>query len=273
MKVKTTICTFLIFFKTNILKIFVIFFVGFFSRLIVNYYSDINVFTDFTSMISIIYYLKMSCIIVYLNNLDLQFTGLKHDLAGITYDHFINVIKFMINSDDLKKMSMNWEGYSLNNKNVTKTGNVMFMNNPQGGNQPAGWRDPSEGCEEEYKGPSRYIGGEPMDIPVLSEGDRRRLLIYLVNVRDGEDGLTRLNKTGTPTLSHILNEIERKSGAEISYGISKQICKFMWTCEERLEFQGKISSNGKVTWSRIGAGPDSQIMIALRGGYSGGGTY
>ena len=59
---------------------------------IVNYYWDINVFTDFTSMISIIYYLNMSCIIVYLNNMDLQFTGLKHDLAGITYDHFINVM-------------------------------------------------------------------------------------------------------------------------------------------------------------------------------------
>lgn len=201
--------------------------------------------------------------------MDLQFNGLNHSLVGITCDHFINVIKFRIDSDNIRKMSMNWEGYSLNNNdNVNKTGSVLSMDNPQGGNQQGGWRDVSEGSEQKYYGPSRYIGGEPMYIPVLCEQDRNRLLIYLVKVREGEDGLTRLNKTRTPNLSHVLNEIEKKSGPAISYGISKQLCKFMWSCEGR--FDGKISSNGKVAWSRVGAGPESEIMILLTRGYSGG---
>jgi hypothetical protein len=33
-------------------------------------------------------------------------------LVGITYDHFINVIKFMIDSANISKTTMNWEGYS-----------------------------------------------------------------------------------------------------------------------------------------------------------------
>lgn len=214
---------------------------------------DINVFADFTSIISIIYYLNMSCIIVYLNNMDLQFTC----------DHLITVIKFMIDSSNIGKMSMNWEGYSLNkDDNVNKTGDVLSMNNPQGGNQQGGSRDVREGSEQIYNGPSRYIGGEPMDIDELVTEDRKRLHIYIVKVRDGEDGLTRLNKTRTPNMNHVLDEIEKKSGPEISYGISKQLCKFMWSCEGR--FDGKISSNGRVAWYRIGAGHDSEIMRLLR---------
>ena len=271
----------------NIFKILVIFFVGFVSRFVVNYYSDINVFDDFTSIISIIYYLNMSCIIVYINNMDLQFNGLKNSLVGITYDHFINVIKFMIYSADIRKTTMNWEGHSLNNyENVNKKGIVMFMNDPQGGNhqgindkggnqqyQQGGGGSPvgSECYEPEYKGPSRYVGLEPMDIPELSDADKRRLLIYLSKARDGEDGFTGLTKSRSPNMSHVLSEIEKKSGAEISFGISKQLCKVMWTSGGI--FDNKISSSGRVSWSKIGAGPDSQIMYLLRGGYSGGSEH
>lgn len=103
---KQILTTFL-FFKNNIFKVLLIFFVGFASRYLVNYYWDINVFVDFTSMISIIYYLNMSCVIVYLNNMDLQFNGLKRNLLGITYEDFLNVIKFMLDNHNLKISSMN----------------------------------------------------------------------------------------------------------------------------------------------------------------------
>lgn len=94
-------------FKKNIFKVLLIFFVGFTSRYLVNYFSGINVFVDFTSMISIIYYLNMSCVIVYLNNMDLQFNGLNRNLLGITYEDFLNVIKFMLDNHNLKISSMN----------------------------------------------------------------------------------------------------------------------------------------------------------------------
>jgi len=252
----------------------VIFFVGFVSRFVVNYYSDINVFYDFTSIISIIYYLNMSCIIVYINNMDLQFNGLKNSLVGITYDHFINVIKFMIDSANISKTTMNWEGYSLNNyDNVNKKGIVMFMNDPQGGNQQGGSPVATECSEPEYKGSSRYVGWEPMDISELSDADKRRLLIYLSNVRDRvlEERLTGLTPLRSPNMSHVLSEIEKKSGAETSFAISKQLCKVMWTSGGR--FDNKISTSGRVSWSKIGVGPDSEIMCLLRGGYSGGSEH
>lgn len=262
----------LLFFKKNIYKVLVLFFVGFGSRYIVNYYWDINVFVDFTSMVSIIYYLNMSCIIVYINNMDLQFNGLKHSLLGITYDDFLNVIKVMLDIDNLKMSSMNWEGcYLNNNDHIQKSSGVLSMNNPQGGNQQGdGWYD-SEGSVQEYTGPSRYLGPEPMDIPALSQPERRQMLIYLSKVRDAEDGPIRLTR-GTPTMSQILKEIEKNSGPETSYGISKKLYKFVWSHQSR--FSGQISNTGRIMWSRIGVGPDSQIMIALRDEhYSGGSAY
>lgn len=279
---KTILNTFLLFFKINIFKILVIFFVGFVSRFVVNYYSDINVFADFTSIISIIYYLNMSCIIVYINNMDLQFNGLKNSLAGITYDHIINVIKFMIDSPNISKATMNWEGHSLNDyENVNKKGIVMFMNDPQGGdhqgiNDQGGIQQYEQGgspvrreyYEPEYRGRSRYVGLEPMDIPELSYEDRTRLCLYLSKVRDGEVCYTGKVWSGTPKMSHVLDNIEKVSGPEASYGISKQVAKYMWRSRGR--FDDYISSNGRVSWSQIGVGPDSKLMCLLRRGYSGG---
>lgn len=146
------------------------------------------------------------------------------------------------------------------------------MNNTQGTNQQVEPWDDTDGSEEPYTGASRYMGPEPHDIPVLSEPERRQMLIYLSRIRDGQDGAPPLVMTGTPNMSQILNEIEKKSGPEISFGISKKLCKFIWSHESR--FRSQISSTGRISWSRVGAGPDSQIMIALREErYSGGSAY
>lgn len=214
--------------------------------------------------------------------MDLYFNGLKHiSLGVITYDNIVNAIKLMTDSNGLRKMTMNWEGYSLNNNdNADKIGSIMFMNNPQGGseqNQPGGGQNGDQGNQHggqgnqgDYTGPSRYKGGEPMDIPTPSDADKRRLLIYLSKIRDDKDGLNGWNNNKMPNLGLILKQIENESGAVISYDISKQLSKVIHTRGGVL--YSKISSKGAIMWSGIGSGPYSQIMVLLRGGYSGGGT-
>jgi hypothetical protein len=96
----------LVWLKSHILKIGVIFFIGFITRVLVNLYLDVNVFVDFMNYISILYYLNMSCIIVYINNMDFNINALKHiSLSGITYDNLLNAIKRMI--DGRGMMTMN----------------------------------------------------------------------------------------------------------------------------------------------------------------------
>ncbi len=55
--------------KSNLIKIFVMFFIGFVSRIIINHYLDINVFLDYTNYISILYYFNLSFILVYFDQL------------------------------------------------------------------------------------------------------------------------------------------------------------------------------------------------------------
>jgi hypothetical protein len=55
--------------KINIKKVFLIFTVGFISRMFINYCYNINVFEDYTNIISLIYYTLFSCFIVYIKEL------------------------------------------------------------------------------------------------------------------------------------------------------------------------------------------------------------
>ena len=65
----------LIFNKVNLTKVVIIFFVGLISRLTINNLYLVNVFIDYTNLISLIYYFSMSCFIV-----------LVHDI--VSYFHF-----------------------------------------------------------------------------------------------------------------------------------------------------------------------------------------
>lgn len=58
-----------IFNSTNIIKILIIFLIGFASRIIIYHYLDINVFSDYTHSISILYYLGISSLSVYFDQL------------------------------------------------------------------------------------------------------------------------------------------------------------------------------------------------------------
>lgn len=55
--------------KKNISKIALIFFIGFSTRVLINNYFNINVFTDYFHYISITYYAALSCTIVFINNI------------------------------------------------------------------------------------------------------------------------------------------------------------------------------------------------------------
>jgi hypothetical protein len=58
-----------IFNSTNIIKILVIFLIGFIFRIIIYHYLGINVFLDYTHSISILYYLGISSFSVYFDQL------------------------------------------------------------------------------------------------------------------------------------------------------------------------------------------------------------
>jgi len=87
-----------IFNKKYIIKIFIIFIVGFIIRIIVNYVYNINVFIDYTNMISIIYYYFMALFVVTINEVIYQFS------ISFSFSYVFSVVKKFpfINLDDLK---------------------------------------------------------------------------------------------------------------------------------------------------------------------------
>lgn len=58
-----------IFKRTNLIKVLILFSVGFIFRIIIYQYFDVNVFLDYTSSISILYYISLSSLSVYLDEL------------------------------------------------------------------------------------------------------------------------------------------------------------------------------------------------------------
>jgi hypothetical protein len=91
---------FKIFNKKSIIKIFIIFIVGFIIRIIVNYVYNINVFIDYTNIISIIYYYFMALFVVTINEVISQF---QFPLSSF-FSYVFSVIKEFpfVNLDDLK---------------------------------------------------------------------------------------------------------------------------------------------------------------------------
>jgi len=89
-----------IFNKKSIIKIFIIFIVGFVIRITVNYAYNINVFIDYTNIISIIYYYFMASFVVVINEI---FTQFQFPLSSF-FSYVFSVIKKFpfVNLDDLK---------------------------------------------------------------------------------------------------------------------------------------------------------------------------
>jgi hypothetical protein len=89
-----------IFNKKSIIKIFIIFIVGFVIRITVNYAYNINVFIDYTNIISIIYYYFMAFFVVTINEVISQF---QSPISSF-FSYVFSVIKKFpfVNLDDLK---------------------------------------------------------------------------------------------------------------------------------------------------------------------------
>ncbi len=73
-----------IFNKRNLVKIFTIFIVGFISRIFINYFFDVNVFTYCFSFISITYYFCMATFVVAVNHL----------VEVFDFSHLVNFLSF-----------------------------------------------------------------------------------------------------------------------------------------------------------------------------------
>lgn len=97
--------------KVNLSKIIVIFFVGFFSRVLVSYYLDLSVVIDFLNPFSIIYYILYAIFIVFINELfstfsisifpELGYCSFFSNVSGIfikIYVYNINIYNIMLKS-------------------------------------------------------------------------------------------------------------------------------------------------------------------------------
>jgi len=117
---------------------------------------DTNVFVEYTSTTSIIYYMHMSfvitylkdidinsCIITYLKDIDINFSSLKR-FVGIKFQDFVSIIILIL--DNTKENTMHWEGYDLKNDgtrglDIEKPTTALAMNNPRENNQQSGSDD------------------------------------------------------------------------------------------------------------------------------------
>ena|ERR1700760_2904350 len=95
-----------IFNLTNIIKILIIFSVGFISRIFIYHYLDINVFSEYINSISILYYLGLSSLSVYFD----QLFSYQHN-APINVESTNNNIKYF---------NKNLENSSLFNDSISK---------------------------------------------------------------------------------------------------------------------------------------------------------
>jgi hypothetical protein len=91
---------FKIFNKKSIIKIFIIFIVGFVIIIIVNYAYNINVFINYTNMISIFYHYFMALFVVVINQIITQF---QFPFSSF-FSYVFSVVKKLsfVNLDDLK---------------------------------------------------------------------------------------------------------------------------------------------------------------------------
>jgi hypothetical protein len=114
--------------RVNLINIFIIFIVGFIYRFLISYFLDINLFIDYTSLISIIYYFFISCFIVFVYELVDHFSselGFNKIISGVSLGDFDSNIKFVRPSDNQMidtnkdiKVILNLNANSVNNKST-----------------------------------------------------------------------------------------------------------------------------------------------------------
>ena len=103
-----------IFTKSNISKIFIIFSVGFLTRLFISYYYNINVFIEFLNYISIIYYSLMAIFAVVLSEVFTYFD--LNIFPKFIFEYFIEFNQSIIKSTRqliLKILNLSYSDFSI----------------------------------------------------------------------------------------------------------------------------------------------------------------
>lgn len=117
--------------KVTFTKVFIIFTVGLFSSIFINYFYGVNVFVEYTSTISLIYYTFMSLLIVFINEIIVFFEldlfsslgnfifyvlGFVKSLFSIVFN-YINSIVFQTHSFILGNVPKSFDGFDDSSSN------------------------------------------------------------------------------------------------------------------------------------------------------------
>ena len=82
--------------KVTFTKVIIIFVVGLFSRVLINYFYGVNVFVDYTNLISLYYYGFMSLFIVFINEVVVYFEWDIFALLGNFIRSLFGFVKYFI---------------------------------------------------------------------------------------------------------------------------------------------------------------------------------
>ena len=96
-----------IFTPVNISTILIVFILGFFTRFSVNYFFHINVFVDYLSSVSIIYYSLLSCFIVFIRDfLSYYSISFIPNSVFMSFSHVFNI--FQVTFSYLSKFKLDY---------------------------------------------------------------------------------------------------------------------------------------------------------------------
>jgi hypothetical protein len=117
-----------VFNKVNLSKVFIIFIIGLISRGLINYIYDVNVFMEYTTGISLLYYTFMTFAIVLVHELVNYF-----NISIIRYEILLSFIRkvFSVMNDEKLLVSGDQAGISSSYKN--KLSNILSMNDSNKG--------------------------------------------------------------------------------------------------------------------------------------------
>ena len=190
--------------RVTFTKVFVIFIVGFCSRVLINYFYGVNVFVEYFNSISLIYYVFMSLFIVVINEVivffefDLMgvfgsfirlfvsfiayFIKLFFDILGVNNFHYLDV-----NNDNLNNKPFSKKHFTLQRNGDDHSGDSGRRGNKSGwkSRNKSGWKSAALGGLYGTKGgssrPSAGVSALYSSIEGNSKVERSRSNISLFN--------------------------------------------------------------------------------------------
>jgi hypothetical protein len=202
--------------------VLVIFVVGFISRVLVNYFWDVNVFVDYLNTISLTYYGMMSIFIVLVNEL-FSYIDLKSfplisikDVFSISSIRraFVSLLS-LIETNKVYLVSGETRVKGLVGSKESNTSNVLFAGESSDNNVNRGR---VKGIRSTgVSGSSKGFGGDYIDRDYVDKGLRSKKGVS--NMRSYYDNTTKSNttKSNTPIIHNSLRSQNVTSGNTGSY--------------------------------------------------------